>query len=40
MLNEGAEYCPAELKEVLSAANQARELIKQILGFSRQTEEV
>ncbi|HSV94078.1 MAG TPA: PAS domain S-box protein [Desulfobacterales bacterium] len=39
MLNEGAEHCRAELKQALLAANRARDLIKQILAFSRQTDE-
>jgi PAS domain S-box-containing protein len=39
MLNEGAEHCGAELKQALQAAKRARDLIKQILAFSRQTEE-
>ena len=39
MLNEGAEHCTAELKEALIAANRAKELVKQILAFSRQTDE-
>jgi signal transduction histidine kinase/CheY-like chemotaxis protein len=39
MTNEGAEHCAAELREVLIAANRARDLVKQILAFSRQTEE-
>jgi PAS domain S-box-containing protein len=39
MLNEGAEHCQAELKQALLAANRARDLIKQILAFSRQTDE-
>jgi PAS domain S-box-containing protein len=39
MLNEGAEHCSAELKQALLAANRARDLIKQILAFSRQTDE-
>jgi PAS domain S-box-containing protein len=38
-LNEGAEHYAAELKEVLSAANRAKELVKRILAFSRQTDE-
>ena len=36
MLNEGAEHCMAELKEALIAANRAKDLVKQILAFSRQ----
>ena len=39
MLNEGAEHCTAELKEALRAANRAKDLVKQILAFSRQTDE-
>jgi CheY-like chemotaxis protein len=39
MLNEGADYCAAELKEALKAANRAKDLVKQILAFSRQTDE-
>ena len=39
MLNEGAEHCTAELKEALVAANRAKDLVKQILAFSRQTDE-
>jgi PAS domain S-box-containing protein len=39
MLNDGAEHCTVELKEALIAANRARDLVKQILAFSRQTEE-
>jgi PAS domain S-box-containing protein len=39
MLNEGAEHCREELKQALLAANRARDLIKQILAFSRQTDE-
>jgi len=39
MLNEGAEHCTAELKEALIAANRAKDLVKQILAFSRQTDE-
>jgi PAS domain S-box-containing protein len=39
MLNEGAEHCQAELKQALLASNRARDLIKQILAFSRQTDE-
>ena len=39
MLNEGAEHCTAELKEALTAANRAKDLVKQILAFSRQTDE-
>jgi PAS domain S-box-containing protein len=37
MLNEGSECCTAELKEALSAANRAKDLVRQILAFSRQT---
>lgn len=39
MLNEGAERCAAELNEALTAANRAKDLVKQILAFSRQTDE-
>jgi PAS domain S-box-containing protein len=39
MLNEGAEHCTAELYEALRAANRAKDLVKQILAFSRQTDE-
>ena len=39
MLNEGAEHCSAELNEALIAANRAKDLVKQILAFSRQTDE-
>ena len=39
MLNEGAEHCSVELNEALIAANRAKELVKQILAFSRQTDE-
>ncbi len=39
MLNEGAEHCADELKESLAAANRAKDLVKQILAFSRQTDE-
>ena len=39
MLNEGAEHCTSELKEALIAANRAKDLVKQILAFSRQTDE-
>lgn len=39
MLNEGAEHCAVELKEALTAANRAKDLVKQILAFSRQTDE-
>jgi PAS domain S-box-containing protein len=39
MLNEGAEHCSVELNEALIAANRAKDLVKQILAFSRQTEE-
>jgi len=39
MLNEGAEKCTAELNEALIAANRAKDLVKQILAFSRQTDE-
>jgi PAS domain S-box-containing protein len=39
MLNEGAEHCTSELNEALKAANRAKDLVKQILAFSRQTDE-
>ena len=39
MLNEGGEHCTAELNEALKAANRAKDLVKQILAFSRQTDE-
>ena len=39
MLIEGAEHCTAELNEALIAANRAKDLVKQILAFSRQTDE-
>ncbi len=39
MLNEDAEHCKVELKEALIAANRAKDLVKQILAFSRQTDE-
>jgi len=39
MLNEGAEHCADELKEALAAANRAKDLVNQILAFSRQTAE-
>jgi PAS domain S-box-containing protein len=39
MLNEGAKHCEAELKQALLAANRAKDLVKQILAFSRQTDE-
>jgi len=39
MLNEGAEQCTTELNEALKAANRAKDLVKQILAFSRQTDE-
>jgi len=39
MLNEGAEHCTSELNESLKAANRAKDLVKQILAFSRQTDE-
>ncbi len=39
MLNEGAEHCTGELNEALTAANRAKDLVKQILAFSRQTDE-
>ena len=40
MLNEGAEHCTSELNEALKAANRAKDLVRQILAFSRQTDEV
>jgi len=39
MLNEGAEHCTTELNEALKAANRAKDLVKRILAFSRQTDE-
>ncbi len=39
MLSEGVEHCTPELNEVLKAANRAKDLVKQILAFSRQTDE-
>jgi nitrogen-specific signal transduction histidine kinase/ActR/RegA family two-component response regulator len=39
MLNEGAENCIPELKEALKASNRAKDLVRQILSFSRQTDE-
>ena len=39
MLNEGAEHCENELMQALLAANRAKDLVKQILAFSRQTDE-
>jgi len=39
MLNEGAACCANELREALIAANRAKDLVKQILAFSRQTDE-
>ena len=39
MLNAGAEGGVDELREALKASNRARDLVKQILAFSRQTDE-
>ncbi len=39
MLNEGSENCIPELKEALKASNRAKDLVRQILSFSRQTDE-
>jgi PAS domain S-box-containing protein len=39
MLNPDAQSCTRELKEVLRAATRAKDLVKQILSFSRQSEE-
>jgi PAS domain S-box-containing protein len=39
MFNEGSENCIHELKEALKASNRAKDLVKQILAFSRQTDE-
>lgn len=39
MFGEGAEHCAPELNEALKAANRAKDLVKQILAFSRQTDE-
>jgi PAS domain S-box-containing protein len=39
MLDEGAAGCANELKEALIAASRAKDLVKQILAFSRQTDE-
>ncbi len=38
-LSEGSESCVAELKEALMASSRAKDLVKQILAFSRQTDE-
>lgn len=39
MLNDASAACAAELDQALIAANRAKDLIKQILAFSRQTDE-
>jgi PAS domain S-box-containing protein len=39
MLDDGAQCCANELREALLAANRAKDLVKQILAFSRQTDE-
>jgi PAS domain S-box-containing protein len=39
MLDDGAACCANELKEALRAATRAKDLVKQILAFSRQTDE-
>ncbi|MGE5258516.1 MAG: PAS domain S-box protein [Hyphomicrobiales bacterium] len=39
MLNAGAESGIDELREALKASNRAKDLVKQILAFSRQTDE-
>jgi PAS domain S-box-containing protein len=39
LFEEGAQCCASELKEALSAGNRAKDLVKQILAFSRQTDE-
>jgi len=39
MLNEGASNSENELNQALIAANRAKDLVKQILAFSRQTDE-
>jgi two-component system, cell cycle sensor histidine kinase and response regulator CckA len=39
MLNDTSQTCAAELDQALIAANRAKDLIKQILAFSRQTDE-
>lgn len=39
MLNENSKHCTGELNEALKAANRAKDLVKQILAFSRQTDE-
>ncbi|MCU0561300.1 MAG: PAS domain S-box protein [Desulfobacterales bacterium] len=39
LLNDSSRACAAELDQALLAANRAKDLIKQILAFSRQTDE-
>jgi two-component system, cell cycle sensor histidine kinase and response regulator CckA len=39
ILSEGSQNCDNELKEALKASNRAKDLVKQILAFSRQTDE-
>ena len=39
ILNDDPRSCAADLNEALRAANRAKDLVKQILAFSRQTEE-
>jgi PAS domain S-box-containing protein len=39
MLNDASAACAAELNQALIAANRAKDLVKQILAFSRQTDE-
>ena len=39
MLNDTSHACSAELDQALIAANRAKDLVKQILAFSRQTDE-